>query len=247
MTRLRLLRGGEKEMSEETFEIFLKKQRKKPNVVLNNLKAVKIFSEYLRQERHKGLDEAKSEDIEAYVESIEQGKKSAKGQLHCLVNFFNFTKNDELLRCVSSLRQARMKKTKRVYQLKNFLNIDQEYIKKLATTGIKNVEQMLDAGKTKEQREYLAKQLDIPQEAILELVKLSDLTRLGYVKAKLSRLYYNSGLDSPEKIAKFEPGELHAFFVKYVKESGWDGMVPNPKDLIANVNSARKLKKVVED
>ena len=48
---------------------------------------------------------------------------------------------------------------------------------------------MLEKGKTKKQREQLSKQLDIPEEAMLELVKLSDITRLGYVKKKLSRLY----------------------------------------------------------
>jgi hypothetical protein len=106
---------------------------------------------------------------------------------------------------------------------------------------------MLDAGKTKKQREDLSKQLDIPEESILELVKLSDITRLGYVKKKLSRLYYEAGLDSPAKIAAFEPDDLHAFFVKFVEESGWDGMVPNPSDLVGNVANARKLKKIVEE
>jgi len=106
---------------------------------------------------------------------------------------------------------------------------------------------MLKAGNTKVKREKLSQQLDIPEDAILELVKLSDITRLGYVKTKLTRLYYNAGLDSPQKIAAFEPDELHAFFVKFVKESKWDGMVPNPKDLVGNIASARKLKIVVEE
>jgi hypothetical protein len=106
---------------------------------------------------------------------------------------------------------------------------------------------MLEKGKTRRQREQLSRQLDIPEEALLELVKLSDITRIGYVKRKLSRLYYDAGLDSPAKIAKFDPKELHALFVKFVEESGWNGMVPNPKDLVNNVKSARKLTKVVEE
>ena len=106
---------------------------------------------------------------------------------------------------------------------------------------------MLKMGKTKKQREKLAKQLNIPEKAILEIVKLSDLTRLGYVKAKLTRLYYNSGLDSPQKIAEFKPDELHSFFVKFVEETNWNGMVPNPGDLVSNIASARKLEIVVEE
>jgi hypothetical protein len=105
---------------------------------------------------------------------------------------------------------------------------------------------MLDAGKTKKQRVKLAQELGIPEEVILELVRLSDLTRIGHVKAKLTRLYYNAGLDSPLKVAEFEPEELYDFFEKFVEESGWDGMVPNLKDLVNNITNARKLKKVVE-
>ena len=127
------------------------------------------------------------------------------------------------------------------------MDVNQEYVKALADAGIKNVNDMLEIGNTKIKRENLSKKFNIPEDAILELVKLSDITRLGYVKTKLTRLYYNAGLDSPEKIAKFEPGELHEFFVKFVKESNWDGMVPNPKDLAGNIVSARKLKKVVEE
>ena len=106
---------------------------------------------------------------------------------------------------------------------------------------------MLEKGKTKKQREELSKQLAIPEESILELVKLSDITRLGYVRKKLSRLYYEAGLDSPAKVAAFEPKELHEFFIKFVEETGWDGMVPNPSDLVQNIKSAGKLSKVVEE
>ncbi|MGC9780004.1 MAG: DUF4332 domain-containing protein [Candidatus Heimdallarchaeota archaeon] len=134
-----------------------------------------------------------------------------------------------------------------MFPIKEFLKVNQEQVKKLATIGIKNVEQMLEKGKTKKQREDLSKQLAIPEESILELVKLSDITRLGYVKKKLSRLYYDAGLDSPAKIAEFEPKELHEFFIRFVEESNWDGMVPNPSDLVYNIKNARKLSKVVED
>lgn len=234
-------------MNEIAFRSFLKRKGKKQEVIEKNIAEVNRFNDYLQKERNKELEEVNIEDIEVYVKLIELEKRSAKGPLYVLMNFLKFTNNDPLLKHVSLLRADRIKKTKRVFPIKEFLDINQEYIKKLAKMNIKNVEEMLDAGKTKKQRELLANQLDIPEEAILELVKLADLTRLDYVRAKLSRLYYNSGLDSPQKIAKFEPDELHAFFVKFVEESGWDGMVPNPKDLIANVTNARKLKKVVED
>ncbi len=232
-------------MDEEAFRKNLRGKGKKQNVVDRNVLTMKRFTEYLGSERSKKLAEVKLEDIEFYVNKIEEAKESAKGFLYVLMNYFRFIENDELLKCARTLREERTKKSRRIFPIKEFLNIDQEHVKKLATIGIKDVEQMLEAGKTKAQREQIAKQLDIPEEAVLELVKLSDITRMGYVRTKISRLYYEAGLDSPLEVAKFEPAELHEFLVKFVEESSWDGMVPNPKDLEHNVANARKLKKVV--
>ena len=234
-------------MDEKAFAAFLKKKGKKPNVIERNIRAMKDFVDFLNRELNIQLDDTSPEDIKRYVTTIEEQKKSAKGSLYVLMNYFKFTGDKELLKCAASLRQTRTEKSRNVFLLKNFMDVNQEYVKALAKAGIKNVNDMLEMGNTKIKRENLSKKLNIPEDAILEFVKLSDITRLGYVKTKLTRLYYNAGLDSPEKIAKFEPGELHEFFVKFVKESNWDGMVPNPKDLAGNIVSARKLKKVVEE
>ncbi|NHJ04571.1 MAG: DUF4332 domain-containing protein [Candidatus Heimdallarchaeota archaeon] len=234
-------------MIEDEFKKHLRRKGKKQDVVERNVQTVKLFAEYLRQERNKELTEVTKVDIESYVEKIEEEKKSAKGQLYVLMNYFRFSDNVEMLKLVKTLREERTKKSRRVFPIKEFLNIDQEYVKKLAAIGIKNVDQMLEAGRTKAQREEISEQLGIPEPAILEIVKLSDLTRMGYIKAKLTRLYYDSGLDSPLIVAQFEPEELHKFFTEFVIKSGWDGMIPNPKDLVGNVANARKLKKVVEE
>ena len=47
-------------------------------------------------------------------------------------------------------------------------------------------------------------------------------------------------------MSSFEANELYEHFEKYVKESGWEGMVPNPKDLENNISNAKKLKDIVE-
>ncbi|MBN2017294.1 MAG: DUF4332 domain-containing protein [Candidatus Cloacimonetes bacterium] len=234
-------------MDEKAFAAFLKKKGKKTNVIERNIRLVKTFSAYLNNEFNKQLEDCATYDITQYVATLESQKKSPKGHLYVLMNYFKFTGNKELLKCAATLRQKRTEKSRSVFLLKNFMHVDQEYVKVLANAGIKNVDDMLKAGNTKIKREMLSQKLNIPEDSILELVKLSDITRLGYVKTKLTRLYYNAGLDSPQKIAAFKPEELHTFFVKFVKESGWDGMVPNLKDLVGNIASARKLKKVVQE
>jgi hypothetical protein len=234
-------------MDEEAFRKYLKRRGKKPGVVDRNVGVLKIFVSYLLDQRAKSLDDVTTDDVDAFVMEIERKQQSAKGYLYALMNYFHFLGQKGLLHHTRTLRKDRTGKTRRIFPIKEFLNINQDHVRKLASIGIRNVEQMLVGGKTKKQREQLSRQLGIPEGAVLELVKLSDITRLGYVKKKLSRLYYDAGLDSPTKIAEFEPKQLHAFFVKFVDESGWDGMVPNPKDLVSNIESARKLAKFVEE
>ena len=234
-------------LQEEDFRKFLKRKGKKPDVVDRNVLAVKKFRSYLLEERKKKLDDATSDDIIAFVETIEKDKKqSAKGSLYVLTNYFKFIDDEKLLHVTINLREERTKKSRRIFPIREFLNINPSYVIKLGEIGIKNVEQMLELGKTVKQREVLSKQLGIPEEKILELVQLSDITRMGYVKVKLSRLYYDSGLDSPLKVAKFEPDELYMHFKKFVEETGWAGMIPNLQDLVGNVKNAKNLKKIVE-
>ena len=234
-------------MEKRNFEKFLRRKGKKPNVVRRNLDNIEKFNEYLKKYRGKEIKRATLEDIQSYVEKIEKEKKSAKGILYVLMNYFKFKENDKLLKFTSKLREQRTKKSRRIFPIRKFMGINKNYVKKLEDYGIMNVEQMLQEGKTGKQRKELSTKLNIPEKIILELVKLSDLTRLGYVKTKLTRLYYDAGLDSPDKIAKFESEELRKFFVRFVKKSGWNGMVPNPSDLVHNIESARKLDKIVEE
>ena len=229
-------------MREEDFRLYLKKKGKKPSVIDRNVSSVNKFIAFLEKE----INLASKEDITSYVEEIENKKKSAKGALYVLMNYYKFTENKEMLSYVAKLRESRTKQSRRVFPLKEFYDVNIDYVNKLANIGIKNVEEMLDAGKTIKQRKELSKQLGIPEEGILELVELSDITRIGYVKSKLARLYHSAGFDTPTKIVKYSAQDLYEHFKKYIEETGWDGMIPNPKDLENNIESAKKLKEVVE-
>ena len=50
----------------------------------------------------------------------------------------------------------------------------------------------------------------MPSEVLLELVKLSDLSRASYVGPVFARLFYETGADTPEKLATSQPQELAA-------------------------------------
>lgn len=137
-------------------------------------------------------------------------------------------------------------KKRNPFKLRDFRGVDSEVVAKLETQRIRNVEQMLVAGCTKEQRSALAQELEVSEEDILELVKLSDLARLPGVKGIRTRLYYDAGVDTVEKMANWEPEALREMVTKYIEQTGFAGIPPLPKEVSSTVANAQKLPKVVD-
>jgi hypothetical protein len=77
------------------------------------------------------------------------------------------------------------------------------------------------------------------------LVKLSDLSRLGAIKSVRARLYYEAGLDTPEKFTEWEPQALRQMLVAFVEETGFEGIAPLPKEVQNAIATARQLGKIV--
>ena len=137
-------------------------------------------------------------------------------------------------------------KKRNPFKLRDFRGIDPETVAKLEAVRIKTAEQLLKAGCTKGQRENLAGQAGIPEECLLELVKLADLARLPGVKGIRARLYYDSGIDTVEKMAGWEPEALRRMVTEYVERTGFAGIPPLPKEVSSTVENARKLPKLLE-
>jgi len=137
-------------------------------------------------------------------------------------------------------------KKRNPFKLRQFYGVNLEYIATLEERGIKSAEQMLIAGCTKAQRMTLSKETNIPDDVILELVKLSDLARLPGVKGIRARLYLDAGVDSIEQMANWEPEALQTMVAKYVVRTGFKGIPPLPKEVSSTISNARKLPKTVE-
>lgn len=86
----------------------------------------------------------------------------------------------------------------------------------------------------------------MPPSAILELVKLADLSRIVGLKRKRARLYYDAGLDTMDKIAKWDYKEMQQMFVEFVERTGFDGSPPTPSEAACAVKLARYLPRIVE-
>ncbi len=140
-----------------------------------------------------------------------------------------------------------MKEKKRnPFKLKDFRNIPSEIITRLEAQHIKNADQMLLAGRTREQRAELAIETGIPENNILELVKLSDLARLPGVKGIRARLYLDAGIDSVEILASWEPEALRIMVKKYVERTGFEGIPPLSKEVSSTIANAQRMPKIVE-
>jgi len=144
------------------------------------------------------------------------------------------------------MKNALSPKSRRPFLLREFRGVNPEHIERLRAVGIRNAAQMLAAGETAEKRVALAREAGIPDEAILELVKLSDLARLPGVKGIRARLYYDAGVDCVEKMAAWEPEALRVMVAEYVQRTGFEGIAPLPAEARSTVANARKLPKVVE-
>ncbi len=138
-------------------------------------------------------------------------------------------------------------KKRNPFKLRDFRDVKLEYIERLEARGIKNSGQMLAAGGAREQRAELARETGIPEDVVLELVQLSDLARLPGVKGIRARLYYEAGVNSVEKMARWEPEALRLMVTAYVERTGFAGTPPLPKEVSSTITNAQKLLKIVED
>jgi hypothetical protein len=231
-------------MDEIAFRKYLKGFGKKEHVIDGLVRQVAEFAAFLESERRKTLPSADNQDLQAYASRFKPAER--KTRVRGLIFYFRFTGKPELSALAHALREEQTAKTRRVFLLKDFRGISNVIVDKLAALGIRNVEQMLAAGLTPEARRLLAGTAGVPPEVIIELVKLSDLARLGAVKQVRARLYYEAGIDTPEKIAVWEPEALRLMLIAFIDRTGFEGIPPLPKEVQNLVVAARNLPKLVQ-
>lgn len=233
-------------MDEEGFQKFLKRGGRSPSAVKRAIAYATEFEQYLQEQRsRKGLDEACPEDLEAFVSWFEEERNaSAKLYLWAIRYYYGYASNKEMSDLARELRDKRIEQAS--FALKEFRGASPEYVKKLANIGIRNVKQMLEAGRTRDKRKEVSAKTGVSVEAILELVKLSDLARIQGVKSIRARLYYDAGVDTIEKLAKWDAKKLRAMLIEFVEKTGFEGIAPLPKEAEFTVAEAKKLPRIVE-
>jgi hypothetical protein len=237
---------GLNSLDEEAFGKFLKKGGRSQSVVKRVITQVAEFNRYLTEKRDRTeLDEATPEDLEAFVLYAEERRKgSGRKYLHSLHYYYDYAPNEEMRNLAGRLRKQRIAQTP--FPLGDFRGVNSAHVKKLAALNIRNVKDMLEAGRTRETRKELSMKAGIPVEAILELVKLSDLAQIQGVKGVRARLYYDAGVDTIEKMARQDSKKLRAMLIDFVEKTGFEGIAPLPKEAESTVAEAKRLPRVVE-
>lgn len=233
-------------MNETGFVKFLKQMGKQDHVVDELVQEVVRFEAYLKA-LGISIESANEEHIRGYADALEErhpgkGRKMVRG----IALYFRYGGQGELAHFAHTIREQETAKTRKIFPLREFRGVDPQVTGCLEAVGIANVEEMLAAAKTPALRDELADKTGVSRQVILELVKLSDLSRLGAVKSVRARLYYDAGVDTPKKMAEWEPNALVKYLREFVERTGFDGIAPLPKEIRNGIEKARTLEQIVD-
>jgi hypothetical protein len=103
-------------------------------------------------------------------------------------------------------------------KINEFINISPETVLKLEKIGIKDTVKLFDHVLSPESRKELAAKTNISESEILELAKLTDLSRIRWAGATFARMLFFVGIDTVEKASKTDYVELHHKIMKINKE-----------------------------
>jgi hypothetical protein len=119
----------------------------------------------------------------------------------------------------------------------------ERYLDNLKQLGIINTFNMLEMGRTKQEREEISQKATIPSEFLLNLVKYSDLYRIGALRDVRARMYFETGIDTAEKIANSDPKQLYEFLKGVSKKFDFIKIDPPIGDLQGNIKLANRIVK----
>ncbi len=98
--------------------------------------------------------------------------------------------------------------------LEKFPGIEKDTLSKLNSVGIKNTAHLFKIIKTHEDRIKLAAETRINPEEIMELTKLTDLSRVKWIGPIFARIFLDSGTDNVEKLSKTDAKTLYKKLVE---------------------------------
>ncbi len=230
-------------LDEQSFRRYLKGTGKSEKRCDSEVRNVRKFEEYLSKHKNKRFGAETPEDLKDFANWAEGRRENVNVLLWVLNRYYSCVSNDLMVCAVNELLGLDYMKK---YNLKDFLGVNHQHTQALRKEGVVTSEHMLKVGRTEEGRRKLAEKTGVPLSAVLELVKLADLSRIVGLKSKRARLYYDVGLDTLDKIAKRDPEEMQQMFVEFVERTRFDGTPPTASEAAFTVKLAKYLPRIVE-
>ena len=125
--------------------------------------------------------------------------------------------------------------------LRDFPGVEGAVVDKLAALGINNSKQLFNSAWSKVQRAELAERAGIGAGELLELVKLSDLSRVYGVGPVFARLLYDAGMDSVAAIARADSAQLFDKLAAAYLAAGNSRVDFKERDISFCIQMARRL------
>ena len=131
-------------------------------------------------------------------------------------------------------------------RIKEFVGISADTVSRLEKAGIKNTVKLFDKVKNLKSRKEFADTTGINDSDILELTKLTDLSRIKWVGVTFARILYDLEIDTVEKASKSDPIDLHKRINQINKERNiYKGQI-GLNDIKIFVNAAKEVPLEIE-
>jgi hypothetical protein len=221
----------------EAFKAYMKGKKKPANTISSYVRSLELYADFLRSNQQVGSpDEAGPTNVKAFVTWGTAKGENVYRHFWAIRMYYEFKELATMVNTVQEWMEYLQNETRK---LGEFPKVDKDSVKKLSAMGLKTVNQFLKAAKTPAKLAAIAEQSGAPREAVLELYKLSQLSRLPGLKKVRGRLFYEAGLDTLESIAALEPEDIHSILKDFVERSGFEASVPTMGEAEVAVRMAR--------
>lgn len=129
--------------------------------------------------------------------------------------------------------------------LEKFPGIKNDTILKLKSQGIRNTAHLFKRVKTPDERNKLAMETGVSAFEILELTKLTDLSRVKWIGPTFARMFVDSGIDTVDKLSKSNYKILYKKLIDVNNLKGYTKANFTEKDVFLCVNVSKMVPNVI--
>ena len=231
-------------MEREGFIRFLEIKKKSAKTIARYTDFVERYEVYLFEHKNgKAIEESAMEDLHDFEAWCDENFGKVGQHLWGVKEYYAYLLKEDLqLEADAMIGERHLSG----FKLKDFFGVKPNSVEALEKEGITTAKEMLHAGLNERMRKELSRKTGIPEEDVLELVKLSDQARIGGHKKVRARLYHEAGFDTLDKIAACDPEEMRERLADFIRRTGFQGIPPTPGEARHTVTMAKYLKRLVE-